>query len=201
MPRIYTRKGDNGTSSLYPRGRVHKSEDVFGILGSLDELGSRIGLVCTMITLAHKNILPNILPILRNIQNILIVFGSIVAEHQVTSPKVKFPLGIIENIELVIDQCEEKNGKLTQFLLTGFTPLDAHIQLCRTQTRYTERLLYKFITTTPPRYTNLMKYINRLSDFFFVLGRRVSGDRETRAGQPKSDITLTTHKNNPVVTH
>lgn len=197
MPRIYTRKGDKGLSSLYPKGKVHKSELIFDVLGEIDELSSRIGLVRANIlekgiqndskNSREKETMNNHIPhILTNIQNTLIAFGSKLPCYENKRIKNPLLLPLIDNIEYIIDAIEHFNPRLTKFVLTGVRTPDGWIQMCRTQTRRCERVLYKFVTYLEATEAEtgeapiqeykdqldiILKYMNRLSDLFFVLGR------------------------------
>tara|TARA_Y100000389_G_C17460508_1_gene521340 strand:+ start:2586 stop:3164 length:579 start_codon:yes stop_codon:yes gene_type:complete len=178
--KVYTKTGDKGTTSLYNGSRIGKYEIFFDVLGEIDELSSRIGMVCSLLNdtdITNK---------LREIQGKLQDINSIIATPNSTK-KLPNILDIdISNIENFIDDLEKSNSKLVKFILPGVTQIDSHCHLCRTQTRKVERFLWKFHydnSTLPTSGGNLIEikdihidtnitgYINRLSDLFFVLAR------------------------------
>lgn len=198
--KIYTKTGDAGTSSLYDGGRVMKNCIFFNVLGELDELSSRIGMLCALIPDTKEYYLhldeqmrlffreqKFMRKIQSNIQDINTIIATVdpvkSALYQITSEDVK-------DLERWIDHMETFNTKLTQFVLPGSTMVDAQAQLCRTQTRKVERYLWELHNSTEVlqkgvkqpvsetidlskiRLDNMLfAYINRLSDFFFVMAR------------------------------
>ena len=201
--KVYTKTGDKGSSSLYDGGRVGKNCIFFNVLGELDELSSRIGMLCALIPDTKEYYLhldeqmraffrehKFMRKIQSNIQDINSVIATIdpvkSALYQITSHDVK-------DLEIWIDHMETFNTKLTQFVLPGSTMVDAQAQLCRTQTRKVERYLWelhhsvemiqKTNKSSEPASDDcidlgkikiddtLFAYINRLSDFFFVMAR------------------------------
>lgn len=202
--KIYTRTGDKGATSLYDGSRIGKNEYIFEVLGELDELSSRIGLLHSFIldsraSFTKKESLPDVVVFLRNVQRIIQDVNSIVATIKPVSrtlPHVS--LDHIAEIEKYIDELDKENPKLTKFILPGVTVIDSQSQLCRTQARKVERFLWKLNSA---HYSikcinsnhddndipeiidfsnvviddNITKYFNRLSDFFFVLSRWLCG--------------------------
>ena len=178
--KVYTRTGDKGTTLLYNGDRIGKYEVFFDVLGEIDELSSRIGMVCSL--LDNKDISNK----LREIQGKLQDINTIIA-----TPNSEKTLPIISeidvnNIEEFIDELEKSNNKLTKFILPGVTQVDSQCHLCRTQTRKVERFLWKFHYDNSILQTlegdlidiqdididiNISSYVNRLSDLFFVLAR------------------------------
>jgi len=178
MPKIYTKTGDKGSSALYDGQRCSKSDLIFDLLGEIDELSSRIGYLCSLLygsldELDKYNICRDIQ---QNLQNI----NSTIAT--VDRSKLKLPSADYMNdthitkIEQHIDNMQKELPTLTKFILAGTGPRDAQAHLCRTQTRKVERYLCK--TKSKPVYGEMVVldeqiyvYVNRLSDFFFVLAR------------------------------
>lgn len=183
MPKLYTKSGDKGKTSLFDGNRIYKNEIFFDIVGGLDELSSHIGMLCALV----KNN-PNIL---RHIQVKLLNIGSNIAVvdenrknniHKITNKD-------IINLEIHIDSCEEKNKPLKEFLLLGTNKKDSQCHICRTICRRVERDMWKLIradyviegkididlykVTIDEK---IVKYINRLSDFFFAYARNFSND-------------------------
>lgn len=190
--KVYTKTGDVGTSSLYDGKRIAKNTIIFDVLGELDELSCRIGMLCTLVPntgFLEEHNRDGLIKFLRDVQSTIQDINSIIAT---TDKEGKTLPEIIEQdvlkIEEWIDFMENYNPKLTKFILPGVRQEDAQAQLCRTQTRKVERYLWELHDTdnklkvynkdkqhidlkpiTIPE--NVTKYINRLSDFFFVLSR------------------------------
>lgn len=184
--KIYTRTGDTGTSSLNDGYRTSKDSIIFSVVGEIDELSSRIGFLCS---------LPcdiGITPFLRKIQRQLHKFNAHLASPTKTEGKwiPELDSAQVTELEQEIDIMENKLQSLKNFILPGCYELDSQAHLCRTQTRRVERKLWKLINYS--EHLNLIKnnentefipcasqvinpiipqYINRLSDFFFVLAR------------------------------
>lgn len=184
--KIYTRTGDTGTSSLNDGYRTSKHSPIFSLVGEIDELSSRIGVLCSI---PCKQ---SISPMLRKIQKQLHSFNAHLASPTKTEGKwipILEPT-IVTELEEHIDKMESDLPKLRNFILPGFDSLDSHTHLCRTQARRVERKLWKVIESTEPLSLDKLEehitfipgknmhvnplipqYINRLSDYFFVFAR------------------------------
>jgi cob(I)alamin adenosyltransferase len=163
--KIYTKTGDKGETSLYDGSRAPKYSEVFNVLGEVDELNSRVGLLCTYLLDTT---------ILRKIQRTLQDFNSHIATVDKTNKKL--PLldeTLVSELEAFIDEMEKECPKLTKFILPGVTTPDALAHLCRTQTRKAERKILKLSNNGAILPDIIFRYMNRLSDFFFVFSRWV----------------------------
>jgi cob(I)alamin adenosyltransferase len=178
--KIYTRSGDEGNSSLYDGSRISKSEIFFDVLGELDELSSRIGFLSSLLSSNDS-----LLIFLRVIQGKIQDINTIIATIKTKKVLPKITADDILLLEQQIDNLEQNNEPLTKFILPGVTQLDSQSHLCRTQARKVERYLWKLHNSKD----NIIKtngiielkeiaidnsitsYVNRLSDFFFVLAR------------------------------
>jgi cob(I)alamin adenosyltransferase len=183
--KIYTKTGDSGTSSLNDGYRTGKESILFSVVGEIDELSSRIGM------LAAWPCDVSVSPFLRKIQKQLHAFSAHLASPTKFEGKYIPVLddNMVLEIEQEIDKMESNLPKLTHFILPGCYQLDSHAHLCRTQTRRVERKLWKMIrydipveltkggeevlvTLSEKLYLPIIpKYLNRLSDYFFVLAR------------------------------
>lgn len=184
--KIYTRTGDSGTSSLNDGYRTNKESVLFSLLGELDELSSRIGMLCAVPCDAGVS------PFLRDIQRKIHTFNAHLASPTKTEGKYIPTINpdIVTELEKEIDRMDTVLPKLTNFILPGCYQLDSQAHLCRTQTRKVERKLWKvlnydipieltkgsetiaFILNERIKVNPLIpQYINRLSDYFFVLAR------------------------------
>lgn len=189
--KVYTRTGDKGITSLYDGKRIAKNSLFFDVLGEIDELSSRIGVLCA--NLEGANLSVGLIEQLRFIQGILQDINSIIATvdpNGRTLPHVSDE--DITRIETFIDTMEANNPKLVKFILPGVTIPDSHAHMCRTQTRKVERRLWEMHYSTDyveifkvsgqesyidlselEIHENILKYVNRLSDYFFVLARYI----------------------------
>ena len=182
MPKIYTKTGDNGETGLYDGSRLAKTEPIFDVLGTLDELSSHIGVLITLYergwkitcfeTLAEisRQIQHSLLNIgrLRQIQQTLLNIGSVIATPNPEGKKLPDITGIVESLESYIDEMDATLPPLTQFLLVGGTNLsESQAHVCRTVARRTER---EFLKSGIDNDT-IRIWLNRLSDYFFTLAR------------------------------
>jgi len=167
--KIYTKTGDKGTTSLIGGKRVSKYHPRIEAYGTVDELISFIGL------LRDQDIDPATKRILFEIQDKLMGCASILAAD-CTDCKVQIPSILPEDtrrIELEIDRLESFVEPLTSFILPGGHQAVSLCHVCRTICRRCERIIIKLSEETPiPE--ELIVYINRLSDFFFVLSRKTA---------------------------
>lgn len=186
--RLYTKRGDAGQTDLYDLRRVNKSEDIFDVLGDLDELSAHIGLMCS-----YSDIRPADEKFFRLIQSKLLDIGSDIATVSRRDYVVQITAQDVEQLEKQIDLYDSKSPKLTEFILTGVRPSDAQAHVARAVCRRLERNIWKLVQNDG-RTVNIqhvqfdtMKWLNRLSDLLFAYGRYLSGGRETRRSQIKSD--------------
>jgi len=181
--KIYTKTGDLGMTGLYDGKRKSKSELIFDVLGTLDEFSAHIGMLVSYMTIEN---LITIGGVLRNIQRDLLDIGSVVATEKKNMDKYAITEEKILSIESAIDEMEKNNTPLTKFILVGVKPLDSQAHICRAVCRRLEREIIRYsqegdLLVNPPLENKLqteIKYINRLSDYFFVLARYLSECKE-----------------------
>ena len=169
--KIYTKTGDEGETSLLGGTRVPKFHKRIEAYGTVDELNSYIGLVRDLIQEE------NIKKILLEIQNKLFIAESLLAAENEVSAK-KLPAILPEDITLLeheIDQMTAKLPELTSFIIPGGHPTVSYCHITRCVCRRTERIIIE-LTTHYDVNKNILLYINRLSDFFFVLARKIAAD-------------------------
>lgn len=169
--KIYTKKGDQGETSLIGGSRVMKFDDKVEAYGTIDELKSYLGLIRDMSD--EEDIKAWIL----HIQECLFVAESRVAvdseEALEKMPKLKEE--DVVYMEKLIDQMNEHLPVLTNFILPGGHVLASHAHVARTICRRAERITLKAFYQKEPD-TLVIKYLNRLSDFLFVLARKFAND-------------------------
>ncbi|MDR1005469.1 MAG: cob(I)yrinic acid a,c-diamide adenosyltransferase [Bacteroidales bacterium] len=164
---IYTRKGDDGSTSLVGGERVRKDNLRVEVYGQIDELNSYIGLIACLIKNAeYKAQLIRIQNLLFNAESLVACEDASIAQNM---PKIK-PEHIRE-LENAIDEMTKDVPPLTKFILPGGTEVAAHINVGRTICRRVERLAVKFAAQETVD-TNVLKFINRLSDYLFALSRK-----------------------------
>jgi len=176
MFRVYTKTGDKGKSSLADGSRVSKSHLRLDVYGTIDELLASIGVLisslegCKEFESYHKSPL---LVSLSRVQNELFSMGSEVAHPSYETAKYKSLLiesFHIEVLEKEIDSWDKNLTCLKNFILPGSHLLSSYAHVSRTVCRRTERLCVLLAAEEKIR-GELPQYLNRLSDWFFVLGR------------------------------
>ena len=177
MSRLYTKTGDKGFTTLYDMRRVPKKDDVFMILGSLDELSAYIGLLCSC-ELTQSDI-----SILRGIQNHLLNIGSNFATTTKRDKIVKMSKENVAEMEALIDTYDSKSTKLTEFILPGSNRNDSVAHICRSICRRAELYMWRIHDDDFYVEQETFHYVNRLSDFFFAFARYLSNGKEIRRSQ------------------
>jgi cob(I)alamin adenosyltransferase len=164
--KIYTKKGDTGTTQLIGGTRVVKHHIRIEAYGTIDELNSYIGLVADLISDKEQQ------KVLRIVQDKLFVAGSILAADPQTS-KMKLPELAEDDIlllEQMIDKMDTQLPTMTHFILPGGHPTISHCHIARCICRRAERT-----ATNLNEISNIniliIKYLNRLSDYLFTLAR------------------------------
>ena len=164
--KIYTRKGDSGQTSLIDGEIVYKHSLSVDTYGTIDELNSFLGLLKDYI----KD--DKIKDILNNIQIKLFSIGTILAsgKNQNISAKVTIEKKDVEYIELEIDRLNKNLPELKNFIIPGGHKISSYSHVCRSICRRAERKISE-LNNKSSIDSNILAYINRLSDFFFVLSR------------------------------
>ncbi|HEY0297896.1 MAG TPA: cob(I)yrinic acid a,c-diamide adenosyltransferase [Arachidicoccus sp.] len=172
MAKIYTKTGDKGKTSLIGGSRVNKNDLRVECYGTVDELNAHIGLVNDELkSISLENILSEI-------QNNLFVIGSLLACDTNKAIKSSLP-GLSEKdvilLEKEIDTMSESLPKMTHFILPGGHIIVSHAHIARTVCRRAERLCVALYSETGDETILLpVKYLNRLSDYLFVLARFIA---------------------------
>ena len=162
--KIYTKTGDKGTTSLVGGKRVSKADARLELYGTLDELDSFIGLLKTEIPSPYKEFLHKIQ------ENLIQVNALFATDCENWDKKIGFNTSLITELEDKIDQYQAELEPLTSFLIPGSSKINALCNVVRTICRRAERQIYHIELLECQ--SQATAYINRLSDFFFVLGRK-----------------------------
>jgi cob(I)alamin adenosyltransferase len=170
--KIYTKTGDQGKTSLIGGTRVLKFHPRIEAYGTIDELNSYIGLI------RDHDIAPHFKEILLEIQDRLFTAESLVALDPASKIEVKLPQLHDLDIELLekeIDAMNEVLPELSSFILPGGHPVVSYCHVARCVCRRAERLIIRLnqSQTVPDK---VIPYLNRLSDYLFVLARRLGKD-------------------------
>lgn len=170
LEKIYTRGGDGGQTSLGDGSRVEKYADRVEAYGTVDEANATIGL-------ARLHVTAEVETALARIQNDLFDLGADlcrpVDENDPTAKALRMAESQATWLENEIDAINENLDPLNSFILPGGTPAAAYLHLARTVVRRAERLTVALSAreTVNPE---AVKYLNRLSDYLFVLSRHVN---------------------------
>lgn len=170
--KIYTRTGDDGTTGLIGGSRVKKYDIRLEAYGTVDELNSYIGVVRSLQTDEHSD------QVLEKIQNKLFVIGAHLAtDNSITLIKKQMPVGETDilMLEQEMDEMNELLPELRNFILPGGCQATSFCHVARTVCRRAERLIVELSDKAEVE-TDLVIYMNRLSDYLFVLSRKVSMD-------------------------
>ncbi len=166
MAKIYTKTGDKGETSLVSGSRVSKADQRIDLYGEVDELNSFVGFLATVV---------NEKALLEKIQSTLFNLGSQLAceaekREQFQLPKI--PVELVLQLEQAMDQMDQSLKPLKNFILPGGSEAAARAHLCRVIARRVERHLLNYHTLSNEALPeNSVTFLNRLSDYFFVLSR------------------------------
>ncbi|HRP70965.1 MAG TPA: cob(I)yrinic acid a,c-diamide adenosyltransferase, partial [Turneriella sp.] len=170
--KIYTKTGDKGETSLFGGGRVKKDHPHVEAYGTVDELNSHVGLLIahlrTLDFTKEPNFKENILPFLKVMQNRLFDLGAeLAAGNEKFREKIQRRVAEsdITPMEEAIDLMQEKLTLLKHFILPTGTIAASQAHICRTVARRAERAMVAMGDAPPV----LIAFINRVSDYFFVL--------------------------------
>ncbi|WP_099826148.1 cob(I)yrinic acid a,c-diamide adenosyltransferase [Oceaniglobus indicus] len=173
LNKIYTKTGDSGETALGNGTRVAKNSARVEAYGTVDEVNATVGL-------ARQHATGDVDAALARIQNDLFDLGADLCRPQMEDdataeyPPLRVIPAQIERLETEIDAMNTSLQPLRSFVLPGGSALAAHLHLCRTVTRRAERRSVE-LTSVEPVNPAAVKYLNRLSDWFFVASR-ISND-------------------------
>ena len=180
--KIYTKTGDQGTTALFGGTRVPKHHIRIESYGTVDELNSWLGLV------RDQDIDPLSQEALQHIQDKLFTLGAILATDPnkaiLKSGKDRLNIPLIEEADIVfleeqIDQMNDSLPTMTHFILPGGHTTVSYCHIARTVCRRAERMA-TLLHENEPFDTAVLSYLNRLSDYLFVLARKLSSDLKAK---------------------
>lgn len=165
---IYTKTGDKGTTSLVGGTRVQKCDDRVEAYGTVDELNSYIGLVAELAQPLSDKYYSE----LKRIQSELFTVQTLLAteDPQWISKLPQLPDNAVLDLEKSIDEMTTELPQNKAFIIAGGSVISAHTHVARTICRRAERCCV-LLNNSQPIDEQLLKYINRLSDYLFVLSR------------------------------
>src|ERR1700754_5053237 len=191
LTRIYTKTGDDGTTALGDFSRVRKTDVRLAAYADTDECNAAIGVAVTVGGLAGELLVP-----LRQVQNDLFDVGADLCTpiperdgDAAQAPQLRVTEDYIARLEGWCDEFNEGLAKLASFILPGGTPGAAYLHVARTVTRRAERSVWTLLETDAERTNPLTaRYLNRLSDLLFILGRVANpgGDVLWQPGGPSA---------------
>jgi len=165
--KIYTKTGDDGNTGLQGDFRISKSHSRIIAYGTVDEANAAIGVVLT------NTLDDDISQLLNQIQNNLFLLGSDLSNQNLNDLKNRVTLEMIEKLEESIDTFESELPPITNFILPGGNVAASQIHQVRTIVRRAETLVVK-LSDKDEINSNCIKYLNRLSDLMFVMGRLIN---------------------------
>jgi cob(I)alamin adenosyltransferase len=171
LNRIYTRTGDTGETALGDGTRVPKFDLRVAAYGTVDEVNATVGLAR----------LHGMGDELARISNDLFDLGADLCtpdmQNDATAPypRLRMIAAQVDRLEREIDAMNDRLTPLRSFILPGGSPLAAQMHLCRTVCRRAERLVVELAAHEPVN-PQAIRYLNRLSDWFFVAGRIANDD-------------------------
>jgi len=168
MP-IYTKKGDKGETGLYgSEKRLSKADLIFSVIGTIDEANSHLGLATSLINpkLPHKNIFKNKIV---QVQKTLFNLGSIFAGAEISIPE-----SVVKKYEKEMDKWQKMMPERKNFILPGGCPSGAELFIVRSVVRRLEREVVALHSSRFTVHKSLLIFINRLSDYLYVLARYIN---------------------------
>lgn len=163
--KIYTKTGDSGDTSLFGGERVPKNNGRIEAYGTVDELNATVGMA------RSHGPAGDVDRLLEQIQKELFVLGADLATPPSRKTRIdRIAPSHVESLENQIDAFGNSLEPLRYFILPGGNPAAAALHMCRTQCRRGERICIA-VRTQESLSEDIVKYLNRLSDLFFVLAR------------------------------
>lgn len=173
--KIYTKTGDKGTTSLVGGQRISKCCDRIESYGTIDELNSQIGLLVTYCTDQRDK------DVLQSVQGKLFVIGGYLAtdtSKTTLSSTLVLKHESVEEMEHEIDRLDASVPPIRSFILPGGCRAAALCNVCRTVCRRAERCIIHLSECGTDIDPTVLSYMNRLSDYLFLLARKLNADNK-----------------------
>lgn len=174
--KVYTKTGDKGQTSLVGGQRVSKCCERLESYGTVDELNSHIGVLITYCSDDKDK------DFLVDVQGKLFVVGGYLAtdnsQREIRQGNI-VTTEMVEEVEHEIDRLQEHLPPLKLFILPGGSRAASYAHVCRTVCRRAERCILRLVETGAEVDDNVTAYVNRLSDYLFVLARKLNVDNNT----------------------
>ncbi|OAV45563.1 cob(I)yrinic acid a,c-diamide adenosyltransferase [Lewinella sp. 4G2] len=164
--KIYTKTGDKGQTGLYSGKRIPKFHARVEAYGTVDELNAFLGALRDQVK--QENLKAELL----EQQHHLFALGAALADDR-PGEAYQLPADAATNLEVFMDRMDDDLPKMTHFILPGGSPVLSSCHVCRTVCRRAERRVVELADTTSVDQSVLI-YLNRLSDYFFVLSRHLA---------------------------
>ena len=177
--KIYTRVGDDGTTSLCDGSRLSKDDIRVEAYGTLDELNAHIGLLISLLQTSSlkEGVQPaaNLTDFLSEIQEELFVIGGELARAEIKTEEPVSTQKLITKIEAIIDELSSQLPVQQHFVLPGGVIPASQSHVCRTICRRAERRIVA-LSHVATVSSKIFIFVNRLSDYFFILSRYLNND-------------------------
>ncbi len=172
MVKIYTKKGDDGTTGLWYGGRVEKSGTRTDAYGTLDEACSALGVARSLCGQDEREMYDDILAL----QNELFVAGAELATAPEAAGRLEDGISRItadmtDSLDAEIDKYMDQVDLPPQFVIPGGTALSAHLDVARTMIRRAERKVVKIQLDNELASGEILRFLNRASDLCFAMAR------------------------------
>jgi cob(I)alamin adenosyltransferase len=184
--RVYTKKGDDGTTGLLYGGRVAKNDPRTEVYGTLDETVSALGVA------RAAGLAPRVEEIVVRVQREMFIVGAQLATKPENQGKLEEGVSRItpamtEQVERDIDAALEEHPLPQEFVLPGALPSSAGLDLARSVVRRAERQAVSLQSNQQLPDPEILRYLNRVSDLLFVLARYEEGEQGVRAEPSRED--------------
>ncbi len=175
--KIYTKKGDDGTTSLWYGGRVSKSDARTEAYGSIDEAGSALGVARSMCSSADAEIARDVL----RVQTELFVAGAELATAPEASERLEDTVSrvtdeMVDSLDAEIDRYMDRVSLPPKFVIPGGTALSAQLDLARAVLRRAERRVVDLKLSDGLASDAVLRYLNRASDLVYAMARFADTD-------------------------
>ncbi|HFB2048806.1 MAG: cob(I)yrinic acid a,c-diamide adenosyltransferase [Hyphomicrobiaceae bacterium] len=176
LNKVYTRSGDDGTTALGTGERINKDNLRIRAYGTIDETNCAIGIATAVLTKNEQELIC----MLQRVQNDLFDVGADLCipdrREELSNESLRVTAAQVVKLESDIDKLNKKLKPLTSFILPGGTLASSTLHQARTVCRRAEREIVSLISIKSENVSkDVLKYVNRLSDFLFVAARFANG--------------------------